>query len=96
MYGSSSLVQRFESARPAPWQFKREERERDALLGAIVAFRMRIRRIDAKFKLSQNRGAEDRARVIAGLAREGYAEADATAAWMRMYAAPDKDGDEPR
>ena len=35
----------------------------DALVGAIVAFRMRIRRIDAKFKLSQNRSRDDRVRV---------------------------------
>ena len=89
------LIQRFESARAAPWRFERDERERDALLGAIVAFRMRIRRIDAKFKLSQNRSGADRARVMEGLAREGYPEADATAAWMRMYAAPDKGRDEP-
>ena len=49
---------------------------------------MRIKRIDAKFKLSQNRTPEDRARVIAALDAEGYAEAAATAAWMRAYAKP--------
>ncbi|MEO8345934.1 MAG: FMN-binding negative transcriptional regulator, partial [Betaproteobacteria bacterium] len=48
------LVQRFEAARAAPWKFQRDERERDALMGAIVTFRMRIKRVDAKFKLSQN------------------------------------------
>ena len=31
--------------------------QRDALVGAIVAFRLRIRRLTAKFKLSQNRPA---------------------------------------
>jgi transcriptional regulator len=86
------LVQRFEAARDPPWQFRRDERERDALMGAIVAFRMRIRRLDAKFKLSQNRSAADRARVIGGLERDGHPDAAATAAWMRRYAESDREG----
>ena len=36
------------------------------MLGAIVGFRLRIERVDAKFKLSQNRSVEDRERVIDG------------------------------
>ncbi len=91
-----ALVQRFESTRAAPWKFKREERERDALMGAIVPFRMRIRRIDAKFKLSQNRSRDDRARVIGALRAERFADADATADWMQLYANPDSGRDEPR
>ncbi len=54
-------------------------------VNAIVGFRMRVKRIDAKFKLSQNRSPEDRARVAQALDTEGYAEAAATAAWMRAY-----------
>jgi transcriptional regulator len=84
-----ALVQRFESGREAPWRFGMPERERDALVGAIVAFRLRIKRLDAKFKLSQNRGPEDRARVIAALDAEPYAESHATAAWMKSYAPPE-------
>ena len=83
-----SLVHRFESARAAPWKFAMPERQRDAMVGAIVAFRMRIRRLDAKFKLSQNRPAGDRTRVIDALAAEGVAEATTTAEWMRRYALP--------
>jgi transcriptional regulator len=85
-----TLVQRFESGRDAPWRFAMAERERDALVGAIVAFRLRIKRLDAKFKLSQNRGAADRLRVIAALDAEPYAESKATAAWMKSYAEPGK------
>ena len=88
----AALVQRFEAARAAPWTFKRDERERDALMGAIVPFRMRIRRVDAKFKLSQNRTRDDRERVIAALRAEDYPEARETADWMLRYAGPD---DEP-
>jgi transcriptional regulator len=89
----AALVQRFEAARATPWTFKREERERDALIGAIVPFRMRIRRIDAKFKLSQNRTSLDRARVIAALRAETFPEARETAEWMQRYGGHD---DEPR
>jgi len=91
-----ALVHRFEAARAAPWTFEREPRERNALMGAIAPFRMRIRRVDAKFKLSQNRSGDDRARVIAALHAEGHPEAAATADWMQRYAAPGGGHDEPR
>ena len=81
-----ALVQRFEANRDAPWQFAMPVRERDGLVGAIVAFRLRIRRVEAKFKLSQNRAPDDRTRVAAALEREGYADAAVVAAWMREYA----------
>jgi transcriptional regulator len=82
------LIQRFESTRPAPWQLALGPARLDAMVGAIVGFRMRIKRIDAKFKLSQNRSNDDRARVIEALGGEGYPDAIAAAAWMRAYAAP--------
>ena len=82
------LVQRFEGTRAAPWTFAMPSRQRDALVAAIVPFRMRIKRLDAKFKLSQNRSADDRTRVIDALEREDHADARATAAWMRLYAKP--------
>ena len=83
-----ALVNRFESTRPEPWTFAMPERERDALVGAIVAFRLRIRRIEAKFKLSQNRPAADRERVATALVAEGYADAAAVSAWMRALREP--------
>ena len=85
------LVHRFEHDRAEPWTFAMPPRQRDAMVGAIVAFRMHIKRLDAKFKLSQNRTAEDRGRVAAGLRTDGYAEALNTAAWMEIYAAAKKD-----
>ena len=87
-----ALVQRFEGPRAAPWTFKRDERERNALMGAIQPFRMRIRRIDAKFKLSQNRSRDDRSRVIEALRAEGHPEAGVTADWMANYAGRNDDG----
>jgi transcriptional regulator len=82
----NELTSRFESERAAPWHLQLEGARLDAMLGAIVAFRMTITRIDAKFKLSQNRGAADRDRVMAGLQGEARGEATATAEWMAAYA----------
>ncbi|CAG0972972.1 Protease synthase and sporulation protein PAI 2 [Burkholderiales bacterium] len=84
-----ALVHRFEANRDSPWELAATESRVDALVGAIVAFRMRIRRLDAKFKLSQNRSRDDRSRVIAALASDPYPGAAATAAWMRAHADPD-------
>ena len=77
------LVQRFESSRAAPWQLGLTPDRLAAMVGAIVGFKIRVKRIEGKFKLSQNRPPEDRRRVAAGLDAEDYAEAAATAAWMR-------------
>lgn len=85
------LVALFEGEGERAWRFALTGRERDAMLGAIVAFRLPIERLTAKFKLSQNRGADDRARVAAALARSDEAQAQATAAWMRHAGAVDDD-----
>jgi transcriptional regulator len=88
-----ALVTRFEGTRASPWSLAMPERQRDALVSAIVAFRMRIGSFEAKFKLSQNRPTADRFRVIDALRAEGYAEAVATADWMESYAKPDAGGE---
>ena len=80
------LVRRYEGARARPWQLQLDGRPLEALLGAIVGFRLDIERVDAKLKFSQNRSAEDRDRVIAALRGEGHPDASATAAWMESYA----------
>jgi transcriptional regulator len=83
-----TMIHRFEAQRARPWQLGLVPTALRAMVGAIVGFRIRIRRIDAKFKLSQNRSPEDRRRVAAALDGEGHADASATAAWMRAYAWP--------
>jgi transcriptional regulator len=80
------LVQRYEGGRDKPWHLQLTGRPLAAMLQAIVGFRLTIERIDAKFKFSQNRSADDRERVIAALHGENYAEALATAEWMDRYA----------
>jgi transcriptional regulator len=85
-----ALVQRFEANREPPWTFAMPEPQRDALVGAIVAFRIRIRRLTGKFKLSQNRPAGDQSRIAQALDREPYPDAVAVAEWMRRYAGADR------
>jgi transcriptional regulator len=77
------MIQRFESGRAEPWRPGLDPARLNAMVGAIVGFRIRVKRIEAKLKLSQNRTPEDRRHVADGLDGEGYAEATATAAWMR-------------
>lgn len=82
-----TLARHFENGRPAAWSMAMmSERERDAMVRGIVAFRMPIGKLDAKFKMSQNRPAEDRTRVIAALAADGHPDSIATAAWMQRHA----------
>ena len=80
------MVSRYENPRTRPWRLQLEGAALEAMLGAIVGFRLRIERIDAKFKLSQNRSAADRERVISALRAEDREDATATAAWMESYA----------
>ncbi|MBR0691759.1 FMN-binding negative transcriptional regulator [Bradyrhizobium lablabi] len=62
------LTERHESVRVEAWQVSDAPDDFiTAQLRGIVGFRLPITRIDAKKKMSQNRNAEDRAGVIAGL-----------------------------
>jgi transcriptional regulator len=77
------LIQRFEGARARPWQIGLDPVRLRAMVDAIVGFRMKVKRVDVKLKLSQNRSADDRDRVAAGLDGEDHPDATATAVWMR-------------
>jgi transcriptional regulator len=59
----------FESPSPTPWDFELPDDllDESALTSAIISFKFHIETIEAKFKLSQNRSAEDRQGVIEGL-----------------------------
>ncbi len=49
----------------------------------IVAFRIKLERVETKLKLSQNRDLEDRKRVIARLDASDSQDSRATAQWMK-------------
>jgi transcriptional regulator len=65
------LTERHEAARPAgevPWQVSdAPEAFIETMIKAIVGIELPIARLEGKWKVSQNRPAEDRAGVVAGL-----------------------------
>src|SRR6185369_1393908 len=66
------LTDKHERARVHPWKVDDAPRAYvEGQLRAIVGVELRITRIEAKAKLSQNRPAEDVAGVIAGLEHDG-------------------------
>lgn len=65
----TSLTDRHEQVRPEPWAVTdAPPKFVDGQLRAIVGIELRVERVEAKAKLSQNRSAEDQAAVAAGLA----------------------------
>jgi transcriptional regulator len=66
------LTERHEAPRAAPWAVADAPADFIAgMLRGIVGFEMPITRLEGKRKMSQNRPAEDRAGVVAGLRAEG-------------------------
>jgi transcriptional regulator len=61
---------------------------RRTMLAGIMGFRIPIARIEGKFKISQNRAAEERRNVYAAHAA-GTPDQQALAAWMLRLAGPD-------
>lgn len=79
----SRLSDRHEAARPQPWAVSDAPRDYlDGMLRAIVGFALPIRRLEGKWKLSQNRSAADQAGVRDGLAASPHPREQALAAHM--------------
>jgi len=71
---------------PGGWSFDDADAAAIArMLPAIAGIELLVNRVDAKFKYSQNRSADDRERVMAQLARSTSPDARALAADMRAY-----------
>jgi transcriptional regulator len=69
------LADHHEAGAPAPWRLADQpEKYRQGMLRGISGFAVRVTRLEGKFKLSQNRDATDRARVIEALRAEGNLE----------------------
>jgi transcriptional regulator len=78
-------VDHFEAAVEHPWSLDRRGETAREMAGRVVAFRLRAESWHAEAKLSQDKPAEERARVLAGLETPGpYANA-AVAAAMRAH-----------
>lgn len=82
----TQLTRVHESRMPVPWKPDLAGERRAKLLGMIVGFEIEITDIQAKFKLSQNRPAEDRQRVIQALRESG---SQVEAALVALMSAPD-------
>jgi transcriptional regulator len=66
------LTEREERARAEPWAVTDAPADFiDGMLRGIVGFALPIARLEGKWKMSQNRPAEDRAGVVAGLEADG-------------------------
>lgn len=75
------LTEREESARSAPWAVSDAPADFvQGMLNGIVGFAIPIVRLEGKWKMSQNRPAEDRAGVVAGLTAEGRSDVAALVA----------------
>jgi transcriptional regulator len=58
---------KYESHRPIPWKIMLPEAALSAMLNAIVGFTIQITRIEAKFKLGQNRSKADQSGMLRDL-----------------------------
>jgi transcriptional regulator len=56
-----------ESTMPKPWTIPLSEREIEGMLKAIVGFSIEITRVEAKFKLGQNRSKGDQEKMLQAL-----------------------------
>jgi transcriptional regulator len=78
-----ATVQFFERRMPQPWTLDLTNASLAKLLPAIVSFRIRVRRLEGKWKLGQNHPPERRARVAEELARQSDPDSQAIANLMR-------------
>ena len=79
-----TLSAHYEGGREKPWRMRDLATDYvDMMVRAIVGFTIEVTSLEGKFKLSQNRKADDIPRVIAALEAGGEG---ATAALMRTYA----------
>lgn len=69
------------------WQLVLSERDKRALMQGILVFTIELQKIEAKFKLSQNRTADDQASVMAQL-EKGSPDEQSVASLMRQVCRP--------
>ncbi|MCY2966667.1 MAG: FMN-binding negative transcriptional regulator, partial [Planctomycetota bacterium] len=82
-----SIVQQtvatYEGGRADPWSTAGDEAFARGLLSQIVGLRLKINRLEGKFKLSQNHPVERREKVVAGLEQQGDENSLGVAELMR-------------
>jgi transcriptional regulator len=69
------LTERHEAARAEPWAVSDAPANFvESMLKGIIGFQLPIERLEGKWKMSQNRPAQDRTGVVAGLEGEGQGD----------------------
>lgn len=86
----AKMIAVYEAGVEQPWTLERSGDAVEKLLGAIVGFRIPIRRLEGKWKLSQNHARERQDKVIAALEAQGGEEERAIAGLMRGNLESDK------
>jgi transcriptional regulator len=82
----AALVHKYESHRPNPYRTQELPPDfYEQMLSRIVAFEMTVDRVEAQFKLGQNRSEKDRAGAIEGLMGESSPAAEALARFMSAH-----------
>jgi transcriptional regulator len=76
---------KYESGMPSPWKMPIPEDYIAKMMKAIVGFSVQVTRIEAKFKLGQNRSAEDQQGMLAGLEGSGHPESLSLAKFIRAH-----------
>jgi transcriptional regulator len=79
---------KYESRMPSPWRMPIPEDYIASMMKAIVGFSIRVTRVEAKFKLGQNRSREDQQGALAGLEKSGSLESLALARFIREQGLP--------
>ncbi len=88
------LVDTLESGFAEPWRLEDRNREFvDGMIRSIVNFRIPISRIEGKFKLSQNRPAQDQKNVVDALLGSGDSMAAPCGNLMAAHAAFDQESE---
>jgi transcriptional regulator len=80
----NKMVAVFESNQPQPWQMNEPADFVERMLRQIVAFRIPVDRLEGKWKLNQNRPAEQRQRVIEVLSQQTDDDSHEIATIMRQ------------
>lgn len=79
----AKLVDVYESMQPQPWIFDTRLDWNRRMLNGITGFAISLDRMEGKFKMSQNRSAADRERVIARLQQSTHPMENEVAAWVK-------------
>ncbi len=79
-------VEEYEAGQPVPWRDALPAEHKVGLMKAIVGFEIEVTRVEAKFKLSQNRKPDDIAGAVAALSQsENQTERELAALMKSQY-----------